>query len=289
MNPQTLVDKVEDLSVPAPSVVKLLSLLNQEDIDNAAVVEVVRNDTVLSAKLLALANSAYFASPTPIESCDEALFYLGYEQVHRIAIAVGVSGLLNRHASGYAMDEGEFWRHSLVTAKAAELIAEGMPHLVNPSIAYAAGILHDIGKLVLNQVLAPEPQAKLEHVIEERGHAGLAAEKAILGTDHAEVGALLLKKWNVPREIHEAVKHHHDLPTAASPAQISHLVGLADSIAHSAASTPGSIPLEKATTLKRILGIDESKLEEILGKTAEALAQVETIVTVSQSSNVVSE
>ena len=70
MNPESLVDKVEDLSVPAPSVVKLLSLLNQEEIDNAAVVEVVRTDTVLSAKLLALANSAFFASPTPIESVD---------------------------------------------------------------------------------------------------------------------------------------------------------------------------------------------------------------------------
>jgi putative nucleotidyltransferase with HDIG domain len=282
MNPESLIDKVEDLSVPAPSVVKLLSLLNLEDIDNAAVVEVVRTDAVLSAKLLALANSAYFASPTPIESCDEALFYLGYEQVHRIAIAVGLAGLLNRHAAGYAMDEGEFWRHSLLTAKAAELLANAVPHLANPSIAYTAGLLHDIGKLVLNQFLAPEPQARLEHVIEERGHAGIAAEKSILGADHAEVGALLLKKWNVPREIYEAVKEHHVRPQGGPP-RLSTLVALADSISHSAASTPGNIPPENGSALLKGLGIDQAKYEEILGQTAEALAQIETLSDVARA------
>src|SRR5688572_7926722 len=153
MNPETLVDKVEDLSVPAPSVVKLLSLLNLDDIDNQAVVEVVRTDTVLSAKLLALANSAFFGSPRAIESVDEALFHLGYAQVHRLALAIGLSGLMNRRAAGYAMDEGDFWRHSLLTAKASESLAETMPHLAKPSIAYTAGLLHDIGKLVLNQFL----------------------------------------------------------------------------------------------------------------------------------------
>jgi putative nucleotidyltransferase with HDIG domain len=281
MSPETLVDKVEDLSVPAPSVVKLLSLLNQEEIDNAAVVEVVRTDTVLSAKLLALANSAFFASPTPIESVDEALFYLGYEQVHRIAIAVGLSGIMNRHAAGYAMDEGEFWRHSLLTAKAAELLAATMPHIVNASIGYTAGILHDIGKLVLNQFLAPEPQAKLDHVIEERGHAGIAAEKAIFGTDHAEVGALLLRKWSVPKEIHEAVKNHHTKPQG-SQVQLSTLVALADSMAHFVASTPGSTSPDNGTVFLRALNIDQSRYEEILGQTAEALAQIENLTDVAK-------
>ena len=283
MNPESLVDKVEDLSVPAPSVVKLLNLLNQQDIDNAAVVEVVRTDTVLSAKLLALANSAYFASPTPIESCDEALFYLGYEQVHRIALAVGLAGLMNRHAPGYAMDEGEFWRHSLLTAKAAELLANLVPHIANTSVAYTAALLHDIGKLVLNQFLAPEPQAKIEHVIEERGHAGIAAEKSILGTDHAEVGALLLKKWNVPREIYDAVKNHHVIKRD-TPAQLSTLVALADSIAHSAASTPGSIPAENGDSLVKALNIEQSAYEETLGQTAEALAHIETLADVARQS-----
>lgn len=281
MNPESLVNKVEDLSVPAPSVVKLLSLLNQEEIDNAAVVEVVRTDTVLSAKLLALANSAFFASPTPIESVDEALFYLGYEQVHRIALAVGLAGLLNRHAAGYAMDEGEFWRHSLLSAKAGQLLGEYMPHIVNPSIAYTTGLLHDIGKLVLNQFLAPEPQAKLEHVIQERGHAGIAVEKSIFGTDHAEVGALLLRKWSLPKEIYEAVKTHHSVPVS-NQSQLSILVGLADSIAHAAASTPGSIPLENGNSLIKALNVEQTKYEEILGQTAENLAQIETITDVAK-------
>ena len=281
MNPESLVEKVEDLSVPAPSVVKLLSLLNDDEIDNAAVVEVVRSDSVLSAKLLALANSAFFAPPTPIESVDEALFYLGYEQVHRIAIAVGLSGLMNRHAAAYAMDEGEFWRHSLVTAKAAELISEMMQHVARPSLGYTAGLLHDIGKLVLNQVLARESQAAVEKVIEERGAAGVAAERSILGTNHAEVGAFLLKKWNLPEEIIDAVKNHHATPVGTAP-RLSAIVSLADAIAHSAASTQGSISPEMEKALFRTLNVDESKYEELLGQTAEALAQIETMSELSK-------
>ena len=276
MNPESLVEKVEDLSVPAPSVVKLLNLLNDEEIDNAAVVEVVRSDSVLSAKLLALANSAFFAPPTPIESVDEALFYLGYEQVHRIAIAVGLSGVMNRHAAAYAMDEGEFWRHSLMTAKAAELISETMQHVASVSVGYTAGLVHDIGKLVLNQVLAPESQAAVARVIEERGSAGVAAERSILGTNHAEVGAFLLKKWNLPEEIIDAVKNHHATPVGNAP-RLSAIVSLADAIAHSAASTPGSVSPEMEKTLFRVLNVDQSKYEEFLGQTAEALAQIETL------------
>lgn len=283
MNPETLVEKVEDLSVPAPSVVKLLGLLNREEIDNQAVVDVVRADAVLSAKLLALTNSAYFGSHTAIESVDEALFYLGYEQVHRLALAIGVSGLMNRRAPGYAMDEGEFWRHSLLTARAAELLGETMPHLANPSIAYTAGLLHDIGKLVLNQFLAPSSQAAVAQVIEERGSAGLAAERSILGTNHADVGALLLHRWNVPGEIVEAVKNHHTVQTGGD-VKLSLIVELADAIAHSVSTTKGNVPPEAVKSLLRKIGVDRDKYEEILAQVAEALVQIETLGQISGAS-----
>ena len=273
MDVDTLLSKVEDLSALAPSVVKLLALINRDDVDNDSVMEVVRTDLVLSAKLLALANSAYFAPPKPVESLNEAVLYLGYEQVHRVALAIGLGAVMNRKAAGYAMDEGEFWRHSLLTATAAELIA-GTAKRSDAAIGYTAGLLHDIGKIVLNQVLDAKTQAAVARVIHERGQPGVVAEQNLLKTNHAEVGAALLKKWKLPDSIVEAVQCHHE--PLNSEGSLATAVALADSIAHSAAKEPGDSLISNGSLLER-LQFDRAKYEEIVGEVNAALGEVETI------------
>lgn len=282
MNPEKLVQQVEDLSVPAPSVVQLLGLLNKEEIDNSAVVEIVRVDPVLTAKLLALANSAYFAPPRPIESIEEALFYLGHDQVHRLSLAIGLSGIMNRKAAGYAMDEGEFWRHSLLSARAAEFLSGSVSNLSDGAVAYTAGLLHDIGKLVLNQFIAAESQEAVDRLITERGEAGVRAEEAILRTNHAVVAGFLLHKWNLPAHIIEAVQNHHSPKLAPEP-KLSALVALANGAAHAAAS--GKTPLDAKTqqALLDALNLDESSYENVLGRTSEALVQIETLTEFAHS------
>ena len=281
MDAERLIAKVEDISTPAPSVVKLLGLLNNQEVSSEAVVEVVRHDSVLSAKLLALANSAFFAPPRPVESCDEALFYLGYEQVHRLALAIGLGGVMNRKAAGYAMDEGEFWRHSFLTAKAAEFIAT-TSSAVDPALAFTAGLLHDIGKLVLNQFLDPASQAAVNRVIDERGQAGAAAERAVLHTDHAEVGAALLRKWAVPAAISDAVKFHHSDFTASNQT-LAAIVALADGIAHTASAGASGIGPAIEAILLKLLNLDRSDYEAILGETSEALANLEAVSEIAGS------
>ena len=276
MNVEVLIAKVEDLSAPAPSVVKLLGLLNREEVDNDSVVEVVRTDTVLSAKLLALANSAFFAPPRPVGSLDEALFYLGFEQVHRLALAIGLGGVMNRKAAGYAMDEGEFWRHSLLTAKAGELVATASGE--DKSIGYTTGLLHDIGKLVLNQFLDPASQAAVDRAITERGQAGVAAEQGLLQTDHAEVGAALLKKWTLPGHIIGAVQLHHHFQDTND--RLAAVIAVADAAAHTAASGVSGVSVELEAELLSVLGIQSLQYEEILGDVSAALAEIETVADV---------
>ena len=277
MNVEALLSRVEDLSALAPSVVKLLDLLNRPEVDNESIVDVVRTDAVLSAKLLALANSAYFAPPSPVESLEEALFYLGYEQVHRLALAIGLGGVMNRKAAGYAMDEGEFWRHSLLTATAGELIA-GYTNRSDAPTGYTAGLLHDIGKLVLNQFLDPASQAAVARAIEERGQAGLIAEQNILRTNHAEVGAALLKKWSLPPHIIHAVEFHHE--PARTSDRFAAAIGLADSAAHIATSGKTGLSRNDEDELLRRVGIEHAKYEDILGEVSAALSEIETIASV---------
>ena len=277
MNVESLLAHVEDLSALAPSVVKLLDLLNREEIDTESVVQVVRTDAVLSAKLLALANSAYFAPPSPVESLQEALFYLGFEQVYHLAMAVGLGGVMNRHAAGYAMDEGEFWRHSLLTAKAGELLA-GNERPSHASIGYTAGLLHDIGKLVLNQFLDPESQAAIARAVEERGQAGIVAEQNLLRTNHAEVGAALLRKWNLPADIIEATEFHHE--PARSRATLPSQICLADAMAHMAVTGKSGLSEGVEAELVQRAGIDAAKYEEILGEVSAALVEIEAVALV---------
>jgi putative nucleotidyltransferase with HDIG domain len=274
---EALIAQVEELSAPAPSVVKLLELLNRVDLDNEAVVEVVRTDVVLSAKMLALVNSAYFAPPSPVESLNEALFFLGYEQVHRLAVAIGLGGIMNRKAAGYAMDEGEFWRHSLLTAKAGELVARDW-RKSEGNVGYTAGLLHDIGKLVLNQTLDRGAQEEMRRAIEERGQAGLVAEQNLLGTNHAEVGAALLRKWSLSEHIVEAVEFHHE--QAGSEERLPAVIALADGMAHMAASGVSGLTETTEKDLLERLQIERTKYEELLGEVSAALEEIETVAAV---------
>ena len=278
MTVEELIGQVEDLSATAPSVVKLLGLLNRETVDNESVVEVVREDVVLSAKMLALVNSAFFAPPSPVESLTEALFFLGYEQVYRLGLAVALGGVMNRKAAGYAMDEGEFWRHSLVTAKAGELLA-GDWRKSDAGLGYTAGLLHDIGKLVLNQFLDPAAQAEVTRAIQERGQAGIQAEQALLGMNHAEVGAALLRKWALPEPIVEAVALHHDYTKSSN--RLPAIIALADAMAHVVASGSSVLSGEAESELLNAVGIEPTNYERLLGEVSEALEGVETVVRIN--------
>jgi putative nucleotidyltransferase with HDIG domain len=107
-----------------------------------------------------------------------------------------------------------------------------------PPVAFTVGLLHDIGKLVLGQTLTADLQAEIRRQIEHGKLSRTEAEKAVLGTDHAEVGALLLQKWHLPDNLVEAVANHHQPGLKPRP-QLSVVTHLANSIAHLAGSAPG--------------------------------------------------
>jgi putative nucleotidyltransferase with HDIG domain len=271
---EELVARVTELAAPAPTVVNLIGLLNRPDVDQPAVEQAVERDPVLSAKLLALANSAYFGLARPVASLPEVLFYLGHAEVYRLAIAVSLSGILNRKASAYAMDEGELWRHSLLTAKIAELLADAVESAqLDESTAYTTGLLHDLGKIVFNQVLPIETQEALNRAI-EKGADAIDVERKLLGTDHAEVGACLLQQWNLPGSVIQAIAgHEHFRPGSFD---LTALVYLANCVAHQAAkcSEAESEALERRA---EALGLSRELIARLIGQASELLPLLENI------------
>ena len=239
MTAQELVVKVKNLPPVSYAALKLVNLLEQPAISNDEVVQVLKCDNVLTAKLLRACNSPYFGLEEPVSSVDQAVFLLGHQQILHIVLTLAFGSAMVVPLPGYAVEANELWRHSLITATAAETVAAEIPDLnAEPAVAFTVGLLHDIGKLVLGQTLTPDFQADIRQRVEQEHVSRSEAEKAVLGTDHSEVGACLLQEWRLPEDIVEAVAHHHQ-PVLEPRPRLSVVTHLANCIAHLAGSAPG--------------------------------------------------
>jgi putative nucleotidyltransferase with HDIG domain len=239
MTAQELVANVKNLPPVPHAALKLVSLLDQPGVSNTEVVQALRCDNVLTAKLLRACNSPYFGLAEPVSSVDQAVFVLGHQQILHIVLTLAFGSTMVVPLPGYAVEASELWRHSLITAIASETIANDLVDLnVDPPVAFTVGLLHDIGKLVLGQALTPEVQAEIRARVEHGQQSRSEAEKAVLGTDHSEVGALLLQNWHLSDDVVEAVAHHHQ-PVLKPRPRLSVVTHLANGIAHLAGSAPG--------------------------------------------------
>jgi putative nucleotidyltransferase with HDIG domain len=216
-----------------------MRLLESPDCDGRDVVKVIQTDAVLSAKLLRVCNTAARGYRQPVTTIEQAVISLGFAEVQLIAIALSFGATMSRPLTRYEIDGEAFWEHSLLVAQSSESLVAGAKVLgFDPSVAYTAGLLHDIGKLVLNAVLTPESLTAVRDLVEHQGLSRLEAERQMLGTDHADVGARLLEKWQLPAVLVETVEHHH-APICEPQPTLSVFVHLANGIAHQCGSAPG--------------------------------------------------
>ena len=283
MKAQDLLAKVPNLPAPSPSVARMLSLLAKADADNKELIHVVSQNGVMCAKLLGMCNAAAYGLSTPVGSVDQAVMYLGHTQIHRLVMAVGFGGDLSRELHGYAIGSSELWKHSLLTAYVAVAVAARTPGVVtDPSLAYTAGLIHDIGKIVISHALSDGPQRDLLGLIEQQHCTLMEAERAVLGTDHAEVGACLLRQWKLPEILIEAVANHHQ-PVCQPVPQLSAVVHVADVISLQAGCAPGlgSYARRADEAALAVLGLKSEDLEQLVISAFDALAEVEGMMAVS--------
>jgi putative nucleotidyltransferase with HDIG domain len=239
MNASELVAKVKNLPPVSHAALRLVSLLEQPAVGNDDVVQALKCDNVLTAKLLRACNSPYFGLSEPVASVDQAVLILGHQQILHIVLTLAFGSAMVVPMPGYAVEANELWHHSLVTATAAESVAESISDLnVDTPVAFTVGLLHDIGKLVLSQSLTVEFQDEIRRLVEQEKFSRSEAEKDVIGTDHAEVGAHLLQTWHLPDDVVEAVANHHQ-PVLKPRPRLSVVTHLANCAAHLAGSAPG--------------------------------------------------
>ncbi|MDP2360332.1 MAG: HDOD domain-containing protein [bacterium] len=208
---QRILDRIATLdTLPSlPRVVsEMLRLLAEDDYSVDELMALVQQDPALTARVLKLANSALFGRPRQIDSLHQALVLLGAKEIHRLVTTISVMRSFNdAFARGRTLDKEHFWAHSLGTGEMAARIAARFQLRFN-GVDFTAGLLHDVGKVVLDQHFHAEFRDCLD-LSHRRGLPQFEAENRLLGLDHAEVGALLASRWELPDSLHAAILHHH--------------------------------------------------------------------------------
>jgi putative nucleotidyltransferase with HDIG domain len=196
---------------PLPdTAVRLLSLLDDSDVPLREIAGLAARDVGLSATMLRMANSSMFGLRGRVGSISDALRVIGTAQARLLVLASGVAQLAQKELPQYGLAAGAFMRHSELVANLTMYVAAEIryPNIGN---AYSAGLLHDIGKIVING-LAQQAQggaASLEAEMRRRGCSLLDAEVAVCGGTHAQIGSQLAELWALPAELSSAIACHH--------------------------------------------------------------------------------
>ena len=250
---------------PIPQVaLKILRLMGENEFDVIRVADEVRQDQVISAMTLKLCNSALYARRSPIDSLDHALVYLGKDIFMRMVISAAISGMFENTGAGYSLSKGGLYYHAVGTAMIAEKLA-GITGLVAPAIAYTAGLLHDIGKVVLDQYVSAAYPLFYRNV-HEGDTSFRETEKQQLGMDHTDIGTTLGKMWEFPESLITTIRHHHCPEEADNHGELVHIVYLADLLMSRFNTGLELERLNTSTLAKRLdaIGFSPDRFQEIV-------------------------
>lgn len=207
---EALIDRCVDLS-PAPVIIaRVASMLSSGEYDSEEVQRLIMTDEAISAAVLRTANSAHYGVPGRVFDLREGIVRLGSKTLRRIVLEHQSAKLFDNAGEAYGLRRQDLWRGAVGGALAAELLAEDRK-TCDPGIAYVAGLLRDIGKLAVDVALGPnafredEPASPTDRGFTEQ-------ERLRLGVDHAELGAALAARWNLPERICNAIRYHHTPP-----------------------------------------------------------------------------
>jgi HD-like signal output (HDOD) protein/chemotaxis receptor (MCP) glutamine deamidase CheD len=215
---------------PIPQIVlKLLRLIHNDTNSLEDVANEVRQDQVISAKVIQLCNSAFFSRKMNIDSIDRALILMGEKRFLQLVLSASFESTFSEYSQGYSLCKGGLFNHSLGMAVACERIAMRTGSRVSPAVAYTAGLLHDIGKVVLDQYVAGAIPFFYRRIVQDENEL-ITIEKERFDTTHPEIGKTLAMLWDLPDILHAPIACHHEPEMAAENTEMTHLVFLADLI-----------------------------------------------------------
>ena len=251
---------------------ELVRQANDPDSSLTDVVRTVSRDPGLTATILKLANSASLGATRKIGSVQDAAMRLGTSRLASLAIAAALEPMSRLPIRGYGMPPGALLDFALATAIGVEEIARVL-HTPLPPNAFTAAMLCDIGKLALGSFVEVDSDAILHYAFEE-GLTFDAAEREVLGIDHAEVGALLLDRWQIPECISHVVRWHHrpdECPVTSETLQLVHLAAQLSLLSGLGCAQDG-LNYRPSSRVSEIKHMKQREVETVVYQTSQRMA-----------------
>lgn len=265
MTPQELVSGVVRL-VSLPEVcIRVNEMMDDPGVNATDIGKVIAQDTSLTARLLKIVNSAFYGFQARIETVSRAVTVIGLRELRGLVLAASAVESFSKLPND-VLNLVNFWRHSVYCGVVSQLLAQRC-NVLHSERLFVAGLLHDIGKLVITNKLINESRDVIKRV-QKKKIFDFEAEQAILGFDHAEVGGVLLKEWNMPENLCNSVMYHHRPRAAMEPTIeicIVHIANILTIRAEHGVTQNDAVPPIEAMAFD-MTGLAEEDFEQILAR-----------------------
>ncbi|MBI4559930.1 MAG: HDOD domain-containing protein [Candidatus Hydrogenedentes bacterium] len=253
--------RIQQLPTLPAVLTQIMDAVADPDASALVLAQYIAADQALSASLLKLVNSAHYGFYRKITSVTTAIVMLGFSEVRNVALSATAFRSFARGQTEY--DRTQLWRHSLATAMAADRCARAI-RLRDAGVYFSAGLLHDIGKVLLD-TLYPDLFLEAVRSAREQGWFLRDAERVLFGLHHGEAGWALAEHWNLPASVAEAIRFHHEPGNARFDPILTNLTTVADYIAYAAGygESANARPIELPQPAVAALGASEDHIARV--------------------------
>lgn len=270
-----LLIKLEDIPTLPVVAMKVNELINDPNSSSSDIAEVLKKDQVLTAKILRLVNSSYYAIPGGVADVQRALAFLGFNTLAQLVLSLSVFSIFTE-VSNEEFSMPDFWRHALGTAVCSEIIARRLKH-PKPEEAFTCGLLHDIGKLVMHEIDSNRLMTIVREANQRQcGFVDVEREMDLPG--HAYLGEVIATRWGLPQVIRLAIRYHHfdvskmsSILATAKPTiyivRLANTICVKNQVGRSGDCSPGQITPDMLTPLQ----LTPSDVEQIEGELKSAM------------------
>lgn len=269
---QRIIMTTRDLPAMPQVASKVLELSSDPNTSARQLQQVIADDQAMTARILKIANSAMYSCSRKVKTLTEAIVMLGFNSIRSLVVTSAARNLYNTKSSQTGLKERLLWEHSIGAAFACRLLVEPrLPGLTEE--AFLAGLLHDIGKLVLN-MRVPAEFDQIVQVVYNENREFSPTERALLGFDHAHVGAMLVNKWKFSPTLEHVILNHHNAEALSADEPLLLYLDLGNKLCHKLGigfiDNPG-LDLEDCPA-NRLLGLPAAAFEETARRLQETLA-----------------
>ena len=283
-NLKSILDKINKLPEVYHVAIKVSKMLDDPNVNAQQISKVISLDQALTTQLLKLCNSASYGFSRKIVSINEAISRLGFKTIKSLVFLAISQSTLNHTVKGYDLAKGELWRNSISCAVYSRYLAQ-ISKYKDPEVAFTAGLLRDIGKLMIHEYVG-KAYNQISDLVTKKSVTFSTAEELILGFNHSHIGSEVANKWNFPTILVETIKYHHS-PEAALKAdcediKLISIVHIADSLTMMLGNGIGSDGMMYSLELKSLehLGIAQqaASIENLIAEMTELNNEINAMI-----------